>query len=50
MIASMRKVGAATYAALKHLLTAGTISPEESVVFNTGAWVKHLDECFGRAH
>ena len=58
MIASVREVGAAeglfvapegaaTYAALKHLLKAGTVKPEESVVlFNTGAGVKYL-ECFG---
>ena len=58
MIASVREVGAAeglfvapegaaTYAALKHLLAAKTIRPEESVVlFNTGAGVKYL-ECFG---
>jgi len=58
MIAAVREVGAAeglfvapegaaTYAALKHLLAAGTISPAESVVlFNTGAGVKYL-ECFG---
>jgi threonine synthase len=39
--------GAATYAALKHLLAAGTVRPGESVVlFNTGAGVKYL-ECFG---
>lgn len=39
--------GAATYAALKHLLAAGTVRREESVVlFNTGAGVKYL-ECFG---
>ena len=38
--------GAATYAALKHLLTAGKIHPAESIVlFNTGAGVKYL-ECF----
>jgi threonine synthase len=38
--------GAATYAALKHLLQAGAVKPEESVVlFNTGAGVKYL-ECF----
>ena len=38
--------GAATYAALKHLLAAGTVRPEESIVlFNTGAGVKYL-ECF----
>ena len=58
MIASVRAVGAAeglfvapegaaTYAALKHLLAAKTVHPEESVVlFNTGAGVKYL-ECFG---
>ena len=57
MIASTREVGsaeglfvapegAATYAALKHLLAAGTIRPTESIVlFNTGAGVKYL-ECF----
>ena len=39
--------GAATYAALKHLLAAGTVRREESVVlFNTGAGVKYL-ECYG---
>ncbi len=39
--------GAATYAALKHLLAAGTVRPEESIVlFNTGAGVKYL-ECYG---
>jgi threonine synthase len=39
--------GAATYAALKHLLATKTVRPEESVVlFNTGAGVKYL-ECFG---
>ncbi len=58
MIASVREVGAAeglfvapegaaTYAALKHLLTEKTVRPDESVVlFNTGAGVKYL-ECFG---
>ncbi len=58
MIASVREVGAAeglfvapegaaTYAALKQLLAAKTVRPEESVVlFNTGAGVKYL-ECFG---
>lgn len=57
MIASVREVGsaeglfvapegAATYAALKQLLVAKTVRPEESVVlFNTGAGVKYL-ECF----
>ncbi len=57
MIASVREVGAAeglfvapegaaTYAGLKHLLAAGTVRREESVVlFNTGAGVKYL-ECF----
>ena len=60
MIASVREVGAAeglfvapegaaTYAALKHLLTSGTVRPDESVVlFNTGAGVKYL-ECFPSA-
>lgn len=39
--------GAATYAALKHLLANGTVKPTESVVlFNTGAGVKYL-ECYG---
>jgi threonine synthase len=39
--------GAATYAALKHLLAAKAIRSDESVVlFNTGAGVKYL-ECFG---
>jgi threonine synthase len=39
--------GAATYAALKHLLAAKTVRTDESVVlFNTGAGVKYL-ECFG---
>jgi threonine synthase len=39
--------GAATYAALKHLLAAGKIAPAESIVlFNTGAGLKYL-ECFG---
>jgi threonine synthase len=39
--------GAATYAALKHLLKAGTVKPDESVVlFNTGSGIKYL-ECFG---
>ncbi|MBI3887393.1 MAG: threonine synthase [Opitutae bacterium] len=39
--------GAATYAALKHLLSRGTVRREESIVlFNTGAGVKYL-ECFG---
>jgi threonine synthase len=38
--------GAATYSALKHLLKAGLVRPDESVVlFNTGAGVKYL-ECF----
>ena len=38
--------GAATYAALKHLLAAGTVRREESIVlFNTGAGVKYR-ECF----
>ncbi len=38
--------GAACYVALKHLLAAGRVRPEESVVlFNTGAGVKYL-ECF----
>ncbi|MBI2517681.1 MAG: threonine synthase [Opitutae bacterium] len=58
MIAGVREVGsaeglfvapegAATYAALKHLLAAGTVRADESVVlFNTGAGVKYL-ECFG---
>ena len=58
MIASVREVGsaeglfvapegAATYSALKQLLKAGTVKPDESVVlFNTGAGVKYL-ECFG---
>jgi len=57
MIASVREVGAAeglfvapegaaTYAALKHLLATKTVRPDESVVlFNTGAGVKYL-ECF----
>ncbi|MDB6115698.1 MAG: threonine synthase [Lacunisphaera sp.] len=57
MIASVREVGAAeglfvapegaaTYAALKHLLAAKTVRRDESVVlFNTGAGVKYL-ECF----
>ena len=52
MIASVREVGAAeglfvapegaaTYAALKHLLAAKTVRPDESIVlFNTGAGVK----------
>ena len=59
MITSVREVGAAeglfvapegaaTYAALKHLLAAKAIRPDESVVlFNTGAGVKYL-ECFDR--
>jgi len=39
--------GAATYAALRQLLAAGTVQPGESVVlFNTGAGVKYL-ECYG---
>ena len=39
--------GAATYAALKHLLAAKAVRFDESVVlFNTGAGVKYL-ECFG---
>jgi threonine synthase len=39
--------GAATYAALKHLLAVKTIRSDESaVLFNTGAGVKYL-ECFG---
>ena len=39
--------GAATLAALKQLLAAGTILPVESIVlFNTGGGVKYL-ECFG---
>ncbi len=39
--------GAATYAALKHLLADKTVRPDESIVlFNTGAGVKYL-ECFG---
>ena len=39
--------GAATYAALKHLLATGKIQATEStVLFNTGAGVKYL-ECFG---
>ncbi len=58
MIAGVREVGAAeglfvapegaaTYAGLRHLLAAGTVRREESVVlFNTGAGVKYL-ECFG---
>lgn len=58
MIAGVREIGAAeglfvapegaaTYAALRHLLAAKTIRPDESVVlFNTGAGVKYL-ECFG---
>lgn len=58
MIASVREVGAAeglfvapegaaTYAALKHLLAAKKVRPDETVVlFNTGAGVKYL-ECFG---
>ncbi len=58
MIASVREVGAAeglfvapegaaTYAALKQLLAAETVRPDESVVlFNTGGGVKYL-ECFG---
>jgi threonine synthase len=57
MIACVREVGAAeglfvapegaaTYAALKHLLGAKTVRADESVVlFNTGAGVKYL-ECF----
>jgi threonine synthase len=57
MIACVREVGAAeglfvapegaaTYAALKHLLAAKKVSSTESVVlFNTGAGVKYL-ECF----
>jgi len=57
MLASVREVGAAeglfvapegaaTYAALKHLLAAKKVSPADSVVlFNTGAGVKYL-ECF----
>ncbi|MDI1320798.1 MAG: threonine synthase, partial [bacterium] len=58
MIAGVREVGAAeglfvapegaaTYAALKHLLATKKVRPDESVVlFNTGAGVKYL-ECFG---
>jgi threonine synthase len=39
--------GAACYAALKRLLAAGTIRPEESVVlFNTSTGLKYL-ECYG---
>jgi threonine synthase len=39
--------GAACYAALKILLTAGTVKPEESVVlFNTSTGLKYL-ECYG---
>lgn len=39
--------GGACYAALKHLLAAKTIQPEETVVvFNTGSGLKYL-ECFG---
>ncbi len=39
--------GAACYAALKQLLAAGTINPEESVVlFNTSTGLKYL-ECYG---
>ena len=39
--------GAATYAALKHLLAGRKIEPNETVVlFNTGAGVKYL-ECYG---
>lgn len=39
--------GAACYAALKRLLAAGTIKPEESVVlFNTSTGLKYL-ECYG---
>jgi threonine synthase len=59
MVAGVREVGAAeglfvapegaaTYAALKHLLNAGTVTPDESIVlFNTGAGVKYL-ECFSQ--
>ncbi|HXQ82145.1 MAG TPA: threonine synthase [Opitutaceae bacterium] len=57
MLAAIREIGAAEglfacpeggacYVALKHLLAAGRIAPDESVVlFNTGAGVKYL-ECF----
>ena len=39
--------GGACYAALKHLLAAKTIAPDETVVvFNTGSGLKYL-ECFG---
>ena len=39
--------GAATYAALRHLLATKNIRPDESIIlFNTGAGVKYL-ECFG---
>ncbi len=39
--------GAACWAALKRLLAAGTVKPDESIVlFNTGAGVKYL-ECYG---
>jgi threonine synthase len=39
--------GAACHAALKRLLAAGTVKPDESIVlFNTGAGVKYL-ECYG---
>jgi threonine synthase len=39
--------GGACYAALKHLLAAKTITPDETVVvFNTGSGLKYL-ECFG---
>ncbi len=39
--------GAACYAALKTLLAAGTVQPEESVVlFNTSTGLKYL-ECYG---
>ena len=58
MISSTREVGsaegvfvapegAACYAALKQLLAAGTIRPEEStVLFNTSTGLKYL-ECYG---
>jgi threonine synthase len=58
MLAAVREVGAteglfvcpegaACYAGLKHLLAAGTVHRDESIVlFNTGAGVKYL-ECFG---
>ena len=42
--------GAAVWMAARHLLTAGTISPDEQILLlNTGSGQKYLDNVLGRA-